>query len=205
MKLCTGCHTVKPLTEFVKSGKRGGYRSRCKECRRTYAARWREANRELARELHRVWKRNNPGAANEAVRKWRERNPEAVKNYYQRTWLRKYGLTQTEYEELLIRCGGRCEACGENPEDKFSVERQRRLFIDHDHATGEVCGLLCHGCNAAAGLLSESESTAIKLAGYLKKKKQQLSLFTKKNGASGHKTNSEAPANSNRLSKKDCA
>ena len=54
-----------------------------------------------------------------------------------------YGITREEYEELLEWQGHRCYICRRNA-------RSRRLSVDHNHATGEVRGLLCsgdEGCN----------------------------------------------------------
>ena len=54
-----------------------------------------------------------------------------------------YGITREEYEELLEFQGHRCYVCRRNA-------RSRRLSVDHNHATGEVRGLLCsgdEGCN----------------------------------------------------------
>lgn len=57
-----------------------------------------------------------------------------------------YGITETEYNQLLRFQQGRCYICGKEP-------RTKRLAVDHDHKTGEVRGLLCahneNGCNRA--------------------------------------------------------
>lgn len=57
---------------------------------------------------------------------------------------RTYDLDPAEYQRLLEWQGGVCFICGQTP-------RSRRLAVDHDHATGQVRGLLCandeHGCN----------------------------------------------------------
>lgn len=57
-----------------------------------------------------------------------------------------YGISRADYEALLELQGGVCFICGRAP-------RQKRLAVDHDHATGEVRGLLCanneYGCNLA--------------------------------------------------------
>ena len=47
------------------------------------------------------------------------------------------------YEELLKYQEHKCAICG--VDDSFN-----RLVMDHDHKTGEVRGLLCHGCNRIA-------------------------------------------------------
>ena len=60
--------------------------------------------------------------------------------------LKTYGLTPEAYREILRLQEGRCFICQRVP-------RSRRLAVDHDHATGEVRGLLCsddeRGCNHA--------------------------------------------------------
>jgi len=62
---------------------------------------------------------------------------------------RNYGLTPDEYDALLLRQEGLCASCGEKPDNT------RGFHIDHDHESGDVRSLLCHGCNVAFGLLRE--------------------------------------------------
>jgi hypothetical protein len=50
------------------------------------------------------------------------------------------GITQAEYDRLLVEQGGHCALCPNTP-------KTRRLHVDHDHATGAVRGLLCFRCN----------------------------------------------------------
>lgn len=60
---------------------------------------------------------------------------------------RTYGLSQEDYDRLLKWQGGRCYICRKVPRGN------RRLAVDHDHASGAVRGLLCAndewGCNRA--------------------------------------------------------
>ena len=66
-------------------------------------------------------------------------------------WLRgKYGITLDDYKRRLDAQGGRCEICGESPD-------RHRLFVDHDHRTGKVRGLLCQGCNMRIGWREKAE------------------------------------------------
>ncbi len=51
-----------------------------------------------------------------------------------------YGIDLTEYMRLLDIQGGRCAICRARPVSE-------RLAVDHDHASGEVRGLLCSPCN----------------------------------------------------------
>jgi len=52
-----------------------------------------------------------------------------------------YGLAPGDYARLLEAQGGVCALCRE------ATGAVRRLAVDHDHATGEVRGLLCMPCN----------------------------------------------------------
>lgn len=55
--------------------------------------------------------------------------------------LRLYEITIAQYEKMLKRQDGRCKICYQPPKP------ERRLAVDHDHATHRVRGLLCFVCN----------------------------------------------------------
>jgi hypothetical protein len=78
--------------------------------------------------------------------------------------LRKYHLTYQEYQKLLKKQHGRCALCG----SKVSGDgRTSRLFIDHDHKTGEIRGLLCVTCNSGLGFFRENPDLLRKATEYL--------------------------------------
>jgi Recombination endonuclease VII len=54
------------------------------------------------------------------------------------------GVSKEQYASLFEIQKGCCAICGE-------VEKGKRLCVDHDHKTGRVRGLLCHGCNFMLG------------------------------------------------------
>lgn len=75
-----------------------------------------------------------------------------------------YGLSLSDYDELLESQGGCCAICGtKQPTGKG------RFHVDHDHDTGNIRGLLCSKCNQALGLLQDNSSIVMKAACYLKK------------------------------------
>lgn len=56
--------------------------------------------------------------------------------------LKKFGITEEQYDELFRRQDGCCAICL-RPAGDFKY----RLAVDHDHFTGHVRGLLCYTCN----------------------------------------------------------
>lgn len=76
-----------------------------------------------------------------------------------RQWRYAYGLTEADYRRLEHRQGGACAICGDQPE---------LLFVDHDHRTGAVRGLLCDPCNRAIGHLRDSPGVCTRAAEYLR-------------------------------------
>ena len=81
-------------------------------------------------------------------RRARVSNPEKTR---ERHLLRKYGITLADYDRLLAEQDGRCAICRSTPNSK------RRLSIDHNHATGQIRGLLCNLCNGR-GLVAFHDS-----------------------------------------------
>lgn len=72
-KRCTGCGTVKPLSEFHKHSKGlMGRRSRCKACVCAHACQYRAANQEAVREYNRQYREANHEAVLEYNRRYRE-------------------------------------------------------------------------------------------------------------------------------------
>lgn len=77
---------------------------------------------------------------------------------------RHTGLTLEKYNALLEAQGNGCAICSSpNPGGKG------RYHIDHNHITGVVRGLLCHGCNTGIGNLKESQTLLRNALLYLEK------------------------------------
>jgi hypothetical protein len=72
--------------------------------------------------------------------------------------LRKYGLTQDEYDRMLADQAGRCRGCGSDDPGP------RGWNIDHCHETGRVRCLLCLRCNTILGLADEDADVLRQLA-----------------------------------------
>jgi hypothetical protein len=69
---------------------------------------------------------------------------------------RRYRLTPHDFAQMLDASIG-CEICGSDAD----------LFVDHNHATGEVRGLLCTNCNFVLGHAQENPDRLLAAAAYL--------------------------------------
>jgi len=139
-KLCTTCGLEKDLVEFGRNQSKGklfGHRNKCRECRKVEHKKWTQTPEWRARNRH--WKR-----AQYAKRK---RNPDAFLEFQIRQC--GYSITVSQYREMEEKQLGLCALCGGTNKDG------KRLFVDHDHKTGVVRGLLCKSCNAAIGMLCD--------------------------------------------------
>ncbi|WP_208115423.1 endonuclease VII domain-containing protein [Nocardia ignorata] len=79
----------------------------------------------------------------------------------------KYGLTVDDYERMWKAQDGKCAIC-RLPQKRYSDGRLIDLAIDHCHATGQVRGLLCSGCNRAIGLVDDDPAILEAAAAYLR-------------------------------------
>lgn len=71
---------------------------------------------------------------------------------YKRSIERTYGFSWSDYEKMFDEQKGCCAIC----RSKISNARTSRLFVDHNHETDKVRGLLCHSCNLGLGLFKDS-------------------------------------------------
>jgi DNA repair exonuclease SbcCD ATPase subunit len=75
---------------------------------------------------------------------YHERNRGKISEYNAR---RRYGLTTEERTEMLEKQSGMCPICGCD----LRTLSSNKVHVDHCHATGDVRGLLCNGCNWGLG------------------------------------------------------
>ena len=62
----------------------------------------------------------------------------------------EYGIDYEEYRKIIKLQNNKCKICG------CELESERKSFIDHNHETGEIRGVLCPSCNTAIGLLQDN-------------------------------------------------
>jgi hypothetical protein len=108
-----------------------------------------------------------------ATRRWALENPERYAEIRRdasfRHRLKKFGLTVEQYETMLAAQGYRCAICRTDDPGVGKEKRRGSWNVDHDHATGEMRGLLCRGCNIALGAVKDNPVTLAAMIAYLKK------------------------------------
>jgi hypothetical protein len=141
MKTCKVCKKELDLFSFPVARKRKdgsyNYRPTCKQC---------------TTEKNLLWYHTKGG-------KERQKQNSFKNN------LKKYGITPDEYQKMFNKQDGKCAICDSS---EVSIARKSyNLFVDHDHQTGKVRGLLCHHCNAGLGYFRDNEHTLHKAIEYL--------------------------------------
>lgn len=133
-KRCAACDEMLPIEEFYKQKRqRGdGLSGYCKKCSRAKASEYSKNKR-----------REDP----EGVRaKDRARERSSTYNYSKHVY-KTYGLTEDQLQQMHEDQGYACGICKRHVEEVS----QDRLYVDHDHESGAVRGLLCMNCNTALG------------------------------------------------------
>ena len=75
-----------------------------------------------------------------------------------------YGITPEDYSKMQTAQNNCCAICSGPP-----VGRRGVLFVDHDHGTNKIRGLLCHNCNCLIGLAKDSSVILKSAIHYLSK------------------------------------
>ncbi len=146
MKKCSDCGLVKCVDQFSKRAtSKDGFQSKCRSC----FSKYRSTNKESLNKSRKTYRDKDR-------EKWREWDRSKSRRYI----LKRYGLTERDYENLVHSQNGVCLICLLPPSDI--------LVVDHCHVTGKVRGLLCRKCNAAIGSLNDDPILLERAINYLK-------------------------------------
>lgn len=179
MKICNKCKLEKDISNFNKDKtKKDGYRTICKKCTSIQV---------------KIYRQNFPDKERLTKKKYRlkfkEKFSEYDKNYYiknrEKKLLReknrnllnkekqqayrlkfKYDLSIEQYNDILKRQNYKCAICNCPVEQSG---RWKRLYVDHNHKTGQLRELLCNKCNTTLGLINEDINILNNMINYINK------------------------------------
>lgn len=123
MKICTKCHKEKPVTEFHQN---------------SYVRK-----KDGIKGRNPVCKQCANKRRMEYHQSHREQSLRNLRKYFLKV---KYGMTEQDWQNLFEKQKGCCVICG-----RHQSVIKRRLYVDHDHTTQVVRGLLCRQCNVLLG------------------------------------------------------
>ena len=139
--ICSKCGESKELKDYPYRKETNKYRPYCKECKNKENREWYQ-------------KGSNAEKTKAQVRKYKRNNKDRVR-------CSKHKIDLDTLHNMLDNQQYKCKICG----IKGTIET---LFIDHDHSTGKVRGLLCHYCNTGLGFFKDSTSSLKSAIKYLK-------------------------------------
>jgi hypothetical protein len=171
VKVCSKCKTEKNTDEFSRSrATKDGLRHWCKACVKDNAGKVRaqivvpdtKVCRRCGKEKsYREFTSDRSGHYDGLSSRCKQCLREVTRGEKNRKYdLRKFGLTLEQYDQMYAAQNGGCAICGGQNDDG------RRLFVDHNHQTGRVRGLLCARCNTRTGVY---ELFGRQIAAYLNK------------------------------------
>lgn len=160
---CSKCNEFKSLDMFSKRKEiKRGYKSWCKDCicmknhNRKYLGKngefkYKSTEFENGTKLCTIC--NNIKDINEFRTKDKRRNTLISfchKCHSRKLKAKEYNIPFDLFDKLLEQQNHLCKICkGTNPDG-------RELYIDHDHNTGKVRGLLCNHCNTGLGKFKDN-------------------------------------------------
>ena len=152
-KQCPRCQVTKPASEYYKAAARkGGLSYECKVCHNIQLDEWRRNNPDKVRAVRQ-----------RATKKWQAANRDKMRCAHLR---RTYNMTLDDYKHMLADQNGCCAICGSSSPNNGDVTV---FAVDHDHATGNVRGLLCNPCNRGIGYLQDDVDVVAAATDYLRR------------------------------------
>ena len=140
MKTCKICNQPKPLTEFYQTVRNGEPYGHHGKCKSCYI-------------------------------KKQQKNYDPIKKRDENL-KRLYGIGLNEYNNLLDNQNGKCAICGTTEPGGRKSGRGGAVdvfYVDHDHKTEKVRGLLCNVCNRTMWYVGENSGVLEEMIKYLQK------------------------------------
>jgi hypothetical protein len=174
MRTCPGCKETKPLSEFYWN--KLGWYTRCKACsgiKGKYTW-WRGEPTKKCSTCHcekelkdfPTHSYTKSGCRSEcktcAAKKGLIYKSQHQVESVAAARKRKYGITKTDFDKLLIIADNKCQICGTYFDAKVVPH------IDHSHETGAVRGILCRACNSGIGFLQDNPILVARALSYLR-------------------------------------
>ena len=139
--VCSKCGELKELKDYPYRKETNKYRPYCKECKNKEGREWYK-------------KGCNAEKTKAQVRKYKRDNKDKLR-------CSRHNIETDILYNMLDKQQYTCKICG----IKGTI---KTLFIDHNHSTGKVRGLLCHYCNTGLGFFKDSTSSLKSAIKYLK-------------------------------------
>ena len=147
---------------LANDGKIREYRKKHKDKSKEYSKNYYQQNKEECNARNKRYYNCNKAKILNDAKKYKEEHKLQVIRWKRDSVLRKYNLTQEEYDNMLKEQNNCCALCSES----FGTENPH---IDHDHNTGEVRGLLHGICNRGLGCFKENKGKLSLAIKYLEK------------------------------------
>ena len=179
---CKRCETIKPVVDFLSDERRQrlferemarpALRTICRECRHRSKRGYRKCChcQRTNNEADFIQGSQYCSVCRDERQRWGNKNPGM-----------NHGLTWFQFKELFESQLGRCRICSsEFTMENFgfgnwkgcgrgggSAYRTLKPFVDHDHKTGKVRGLLCDLCNKGLGFFKDNPELLTAARDYL--------------------------------------
>lgn len=163
-KSCIHCGVVKPIGEFGwHNVAKKQHRNFCKQCQKEWDSKYKTSPEGKQKTTEWINRNKDKIVAYRELYKADLNNVARHKEYSRKAILKRFGITQEDYDRMFQMQEGKCKICGTQ-----EINRDKKYFcVDHNHETGEVRGLLCHNCNVAIGLMKDSPELLNKAINYL--------------------------------------
>lgn len=129
---------------------------------------YRDANKARLVPYHKNYRASNKARIALRDKAFREANRERLR--IQRIESKYNGFTWEAWEAMFQAQGGQCAICSKK------LARNKETTVDHNHATGQVRGLLCHDCNLGLGKFQDSPKFLLSAYQYVARFSEQPTL-----------------------------